>query len=113
MTIKNVSISVALIHAGNTRSHQDSCMSGNCLWESLTGDAQNKVTMFANHYMFDGYVSGPVLLRAIIASTHIDTRSSNEQVLCDLENLRAVMVQLYSGIIVWRGLKTPSHLFFS
>ena len=43
-------------------------------------------------------MSGPVLLRAIIACTHIDTRASSEQVLRDLENLATVMVSLDSNI---------------
>jgi len=98
ITVENVSVAMAVVHAANARTTQDSCMSGVCLWESLTGDARNKVTSYANHYTFDGYASGPVLLRAIIACTHIDTRAANERVLRDLENLAAVMVQLNSDI---------------
>jgi len=72
---------MAVVHAANACTTQDSCMSGVCLWESLTGDARNKVTSYADHYTFDGYASGPVLLWAIIACTHIDTRAANKQVL--------------------------------
>jgi len=57
MTVKNVSMAMALVHAANDHSTQDSCMSGVCLWESLTGDTRNKVTSYDNHYTFDGYAS--------------------------------------------------------
>ena len=98
MTVENVSVAMAIVHATNTRNCQNSCMSGNSIWGSLTGEARNKVTTYANHYTFDGYISGPILLHAVIACTHIDTRAASEHVLRDLENLGAVMVQLNSDV---------------
>jgi len=98
MTVENVSVAMALVHATNTRNCQNSCMSGNSIWSLLTGEARNKVTTYANHYTFDGYISGPVLLLAVIACMHIDTRAVSEHILRDLENLGTVMVQLNSDV---------------
>jgi len=67
--VETASTGMALVHQTQTRACQDSCMSGQCLWASLTMEARNKVTTFAHLYKFDGYTSGPVLLQAIIAST--------------------------------------------
>jgi len=98
MIIENVSVAMAIIHATNTRNCQNSCMSSNSIWGSLTREARNKVTTYANHYTFDGYISGPVLLRSVITCTHINTQAASERILCDLENLGAIMVQLNSDI---------------
>jgi len=93
VTVQNVSDAMVIIHGTQTRACQNSCMSGHCVWDSLTTDARNKVTTYADLYKIDGYKSGPVLLRAVIACTHIDTRAASERFLRDLENLGAVMVQ--------------------
>jgi len=78
MTIENISVAMAVVHTANDCSTRDSCMSGVCLWESLTSDARNKITSYADLCTFDGYASGPVLLQAILACTHIDTRAASE-----------------------------------
>jgi len=77
------------VHQTQTRAHQDSLMTGICLWNLISGEARNKVTSYAPLYKVAGHDSGPILLRAIIACTHIDTRAASKCVLCDLENLAA------------------------
>jgi len=98
LTIQQVHDEMAAVHQTQTRAHQDSLMSGICLWDSISGDARNKVTSYAPLYKIDGHDSGPVLLHAIIACTHVDMRAASERVLRDLENLAAVMVNLDSDI---------------
>jgi len=98
LTVENVSQEMTHVHATDTRAHQDSCMSGICLWDSITSDARSKVTTYAAQYNVNGRDSGPAMLRAIIACTHIDTRAASECVLRDLENLASVMVKLDSNI---------------
>jgi len=85
-------------------------MAGQCLWVSLSDDARNKVTSHVNQYTFDGYKSGPALLRAIITCTHIDTRASSERVLRNLENLGAVMVKLNSAIPLFNLYVENKHM---
>jgi len=97
LTVENVSQEMTQVHATDTRAHQDSCMSGICLWDSITSDARSKVTTYADQYKINGRDSGPALLRAIIACTHIDTRAASERALRDLENLAPVMVRLDSN----------------
>jgi len=98
VTVQQVHDVMTAVHQTQTRAHQDSLMSGICLWDSINGDARNKVTSYAPLYKVTGHDSGPVLLRAIIACTHVDTRAASERVLRDLENLAAVMVKLNSDI---------------
>jgi len=91
-------VAMTAVHGAQTRAHQNSIMAGQCLWVSLADDSRNKVTSHAEQYMFDGYKSGPALLRTIITCTHIDTRASSERALRDLENLGAIMIKLNSAI---------------
>jgi len=98
VTVQQVRDAMELIHQMPTRAHQDSLMTGICLWDSITGDARNKVASYAHLYKINGHDSGPVLLRAIIACTHVDTRAASERVLRDLENLAAVMIKVGSDI---------------
>jgi len=89
---------MAGMHQTQTRAYQDLLMSGTCLWDSISDDARNKVTSYAPLYKVNGHDSGPVFLCAIIASTHVDTRTVSECILRDLENLATVMVKLDSDI---------------
>jgi len=72
VTLEEGHAQMVVVHGAQTHTHQDSCMSSQCLWVSLLDDARNKVTSHTNQYTFEGYKSGPALLKAIIACTHID-----------------------------------------
>jgi len=109
VTVQNVSDAMVIVHGTQTLACQNSCMSGHCLWDSINTDARNKVTTYADLYKIDGYKSGPVLLRAIIACTHIDTRAASERVLRDLENLGSVMIQVNSDIAAFNLYVEGKH----
>jgi len=98
LTIEQVREEMVCIHQTQTQAHQDSLMTGICLWNSISGEARNKVTSYVQLDKVAGHDAGPVLLHAIIACTHIDTRAVSEHVLHDLENLAAVMLKLNSNI---------------
>jgi len=110
VTLEEVHTEMTAVHGAQTQAHQDLCMVGQCLWVSLLDDARNKVTSHANQYTFDGYKSGPALLRAIIACTHIDTRVSSERVLRDLENLGAIMIKFNSAIPSFNMYMENKHM---
>jgi len=89
---------MTVVHQAQLRPMQDLVVSRICLWDLLTDQAWHLVTSFAYAYKIDGRMSGLVLLQAIIMCTHIDTRASSKWVLCNLENLAAVMVSLDSNV---------------
>jgi hypothetical protein len=49
------------IHGQQTRQHQDSCMSRLCIYNSLTAEAQNRVSSLQDTFRINGHISGPVL----------------------------------------------------
>ena len=98
VTLDQVHTHLVGVHGNQDRNHQNSVMSGECIYNSLTIDAQNKVSSYANKYTIGGLISGPILLRALIAVTHIDTRASADQLLTELERLDEKMIALESNI---------------
>ncbi len=73
-------------------------MSGQCLYNTLSTNAQNKVPPYANEYRINGVISGPILLRVIVAITHVDTRATADQILTQLERLDEKMIAFDSDI---------------
>ncbi len=62
VTIDEVEQSLLLVLGQQDRVHQNSTMSGQCLYNSLSTDAQNKVSPYANEYSINGVISGLILL---------------------------------------------------
>jgi len=98
VTINETRQSLLLVHANQDRAHQNSAMSGQCLYNTLSTDAQNKVSPYANQYRINGVISGPILLRVIVAVTHVDTRGAADQILTQLERLDEKMIAFNSNI---------------
>jgi hypothetical protein len=71
----DVALHLQTIYTVEKRDHQNSCMSGLHIFNTLTVKAQNSFhltkTCFASGTHF-----GPILFRAIIVCTHVDTRAS-------------------------------------
>ncbi len=98
VTIDEVQQRLLLVHGQQDRAHQNSAMSGQCLYNTLSTNAQNKVSPYANEYHINGVISGLILLRVIVAVTHVDTRAAADQILTQLERLDEKMIAFDSDI---------------
>jgi hypothetical protein len=98
ISMQDVSQRLQVIHTAQSRDHQNSCMSGLCIFNSLTAQAQNKVSASQDLFRINGHISGPILFRALIGCTHVDTRASVDRYKRKLEQLDLLMVECKSDI---------------
>ena len=98
VTIDEVRQSLLLVHGNQDRAHQNLAMSGQCLYNTLSTNAQNKVSPYANEYHINGVISGLILLPIIVAVTHVDTRAAADQILTQFERLDEKMIAFDSDI---------------
>ncbi len=98
VTIDQTQQNLLLVPGNQDRAYQNLAMSGQCLYNTLSTNAQNKVSPYANEYCINGVISRPILLRVIIAVTHVDTRATADQILTQLERLDEKMIAFNSDV---------------
>ena len=82
-----------------TRAAQDSYQLAECIFQSLTKEARNTVTLYSDEYTINGRVSGACLLKVTIRESHIDTNATTRIIREKLSNLDGYMVSIDSDII--------------
>ena len=80
------------------RSAQNSFMLYNCLWSSVTTAAKRKLNLQRDKYQRDGIGIGPLLLKVIIQTAYVDTRSTTMQLRTNLSSLDAYMSTVKNDI---------------
>ena len=80
------------------RASQDSQMLADCILNSLTSDARNTVTLYANEYTVQKVKSGACMLKVVIRESHIDTNATTRILREELNKLDAFMVSIDSDI---------------
>ena len=77
---------------------QNSFMLFNCLWASLSAAAKRKLSLQREKFQCDGTGVGTLLLKLIIQTAYIDTRSTTMQLRSNLSSLDTYMLTVKYGI---------------
>ena len=70
----------------------------NCLWASLTAAAKCKLSLQRDKFQREGTGIGALLLKVIIQTAYIDTRSTTMQLRTNLSSLDSYMLAVKSDI---------------
>ena len=81
-----------------TRKAQDNDILFNCLMESISESARNKIVIWEEDYTVRGEYSGPLLLKVIIRESHLDTNATTSAVQTQLTNLHEYLPTIGSDI---------------
>ena len=106
-----------------TRKAQDNDILFNCLMESISESARNKIVIWEEDYTVRGEYSGPLLLKVIIRESHLDTNATTSAVQTQLTKLHEYLptigsditkfnthVKLLLGTLDARGVRPGSDL---
>jgi hypothetical protein len=83
------------------RDVQNSFILYNCLWNSLTVSAKKKINLQRNKFIVNGTGVGSLLLKVIIQTAYVDTRSTTMQLRTNLASLDDYIHDIKSDIDVF------------
>ena len=90
-------------------------MLADCILNSLTSDARNTVTLYANEYTVQKVKSGACMLKVVICEWHIDTNATTRILREELNKLDAFMVSIDSDCCISKSVpigKLIKHQMF-
>jgi hypothetical protein len=99
VSLEQVRNEASVYEGKNNRASQDSQMMADCILNSLTSEARNTITLYANEYNVNGVRSGPCMLKVVIRESHIDTNATTRILREELNKLDTYMVSIDSDIV--------------
>ena len=101
VSLQQVRDHVATYIGNQDREVQNSFILYNCLWNSITALAKRKVNLLRDKFTVDGVGVGSLLLKVIIQTAYVDTRSTTMQLRSNLASLNAYMSEVKSNIDIF------------
>jgi hypothetical protein len=98
ITMNQVNAHVQTYINNNDRNCQNSFQAFNCAMSSLTDAAKKKINLKRNQFTVAGIGSGPLLLKVIIQTAYVDTRSTVLHLREQLSRLDVYMVDVKSDV---------------
>jgi hypothetical protein len=98
ITMEQINAHVATYIANQDRDCQNSFQSFNCLMNSLSEDAKKKINLKRELYTVNGIGVGPLLLKTIIQTAYVDTRSTVLHLREQLSRLDEYMQDVQSDV---------------
>jgi hypothetical protein len=98
ITLEQVTAHVHTYIATQTRNAQNSYAVYQCIMQSLTETAKQKILLHEEQYTVDGIRSGACLLKVVIRESHLDSNATTKFIRESLSSLDTYMVKIDSDI---------------
>jgi hypothetical protein len=98
LTIEDIRMHATTYVGQPVRMAQNSASLFQCISASITEDAKTRVMTSAESYYVAGQANGPLFLKVIIATAHVDTRATASHIRNNLSRLDVYMISIESDI---------------